>query len=246
MSLSSPWVLSQLLLPSQLREILCSWAQQRGYKGRNKGGSRCQDCLCCASLQASPRGPWCQPRVTGCNIFRFLPASSLWPHSHARGCSRGWQQIPPPAQKPSLLLPSLWRLKVARPPTPPLHQHKAERPGHSRAYGHCKPGKLNKQNKVVSLVFQGKCPLNTHPRQIKVLFPWHKTSLSLNSTYKQDTQYCKMISRLIKCKNHRGEMRDALLVLPIPICELLGSSSITPKHSLDYARSLVLSRNLER
>lgn len=134
MSLSSPWVLGWLLLPSQFPDILHSRAQQRGYRGRNRGGSKTLSCLIpCASpayavlaCRLSPQGPRCQPRATGCNTFGFLPTSSPWLHSCARGCRRGWQQVPPSAQETSLLVLSPQRLRAAGFPAP-LLTHRRQR-----------------------------------------------------------------------------------------------------------------------
>ena len=93
--------------------------EQRWLQATFMSHSPCQACLRCAGLQAAPRGPWCQPRVTSCNTFAFLPASSPWLRSRARGCSGAWQHIPPPAQEPSLLVPSPRRPRAARLPAPP-------------------------------------------------------------------------------------------------------------------------------
>lgn len=112
----------------------------------------------------------------------------------------------------------------------PLLQHspcKAEGPAPSRGCGPRVPGKQKGWERVANLVFQGNFPLNAHPRQIKVLFPWHKHHHPLPTLINRTHNTAKCLPGLLEWRNHKGEQREALLVSPVPTCKPLGCSSIT-------------------
>lgn len=112
-----------------------------------------QACLRCAGSQAAPWGPWCQPRVTGCNTFGFLPASSPWLCSLARGCSESFHQprslpcwCPHPEgweQPGSLLLHSLARGSGASSYQRLWVLHSWEMEGTEQGSQSCFPGKFS-------------------------------------------------------------------------------------------------------
>lgn len=193
-----------------------------------------QACLRCAGLQAAPPGALMSAESNRLQHIRVPPRQQLpLAPLPCQGLQQGVAANPsssPGAFSAGALTP---KAESSQAPCSSTHWREAEGPAPSKGCGRRVAGKRKGQNKVASLVFQGNFPPNTHLRQIKVLFPWHKTSPSLNSTYKQDTQYCEMISRLIKWRNHQGEIREALLVSLVPIFKPLGCSSITSKYSLN-------------
>lgn len=178
--------------------------EQRWLQATFVSHTLCQPCLRCAGLQAVPPGTlmsaqsnWLQHIwVPSCQ----LPLAPL----PCQGLQQGVVANPPvsPGNIPTGALTP--KAESSRVPCSSAHLQKAEGPGPSKGCRHCVTGKRKGQKKVVSFIFQRNFPLNTHQQQIKVLFPWHKTSPSLNSTCKQDTQYCKIISRANEVEESPG------------------------------------------